>query len=395
MEDNTSTISLIDLVHVFKKKFLKILVIAIVVAILGGAVGGVLTLLDTTYTAELEIYVTPADGSDRLLYDLRSGRFAEQLLLEKNGLPAKDKCNAADYDAAVAALNELARIRQERIDKRDEIDRYYTSDIENRYNVLENEYNNILNVLKMYKDAQSDALVNESHVEMIAFYEEKLQEAEDAKQDYYDNYYSKVVEKRIQLNIELAELSDQLTDQREIADEAVEKVLAAWRKDSTVAKQIKTILKCATYEYHSLSYFEGETKESTDKDKVDESLHRGYIKIKLNVPASSVPDTAADGETYVQELVGLYNNRIADYVENYLEEATGAYEAKCTVISPIVEVEREPDGLLVELIKYAFIGGVVGAVLAYGYFVIQLMMKNAEKNEEIAAEQEAGVAEKE
>ena len=383
MEDNTSTISLVDLVNVFKKNFVKILIVGIVAALLGGVLGGVLTLTKITYTAELEIYVTPADGSDRLLYDLRSGRFAEQLRLEKNGLPAKEKCNAADYDAAVEALDKFAQIRQDRIDKRDEINRYYTSDIENKYSVLESEYNSILNVLKMYKDAQSDALVNESHLEMIAYYEQKLQEAEEAKQDYYDNYYSKVVENRIQLNTELAELTDQLNDQRESVDEAVEKVLSAWRQDPEVGEQVKLIMNCATYEYHSLSYFEGET-EATDKDKESESLHRGYIKITLAVPASAVPDTATDGETFVEELVGRYNNRIGDYVEDYLEEATGVYEAKCTVISPIVNVEREPAGILGEAIKFAAIGAVVGAVLAYCVYVLQLMMKDATAGEEKA-----------
>lgn len=373
MEENV--ISLVDLVNVFKKKFVKIVIFAVIAAIIGGAVGGLMTVLNATYNAELEIYVTPADGSDRLLYDLRSGRFAEQLLLEKTGLPAKDKCNAADYDAALKALEELADIRQKRIDKHEEISRYYTSDIEHQYSVLSSEYDRILGVLKTYKDAQTDALVNEEHQAMIAYYEERLREAEEARDDYYDNHYSPVVIKKLQLNTELAQLSDALYDKRKEVDEAVEKVLAAWRNDPEVAKEVKAILTCVTYEYDMLSYFEEETVKE-DEDSL-ESLHRGYIKIKISVPRSAVPDTVDGGEAYAQLLIDRYNNRVADYVENYLEEATGAYEAKCTVISPIVEIEREPGSMLVEMVKFAAIAGVVVAVLAYVVYVLQMMMRPA------------------
>lgn len=388
MEENSvNEVTLFDLMKLFKKKLKALVVIGLIVAILGGVVGAFVTVTDAVYSAELEVYMTPADGSDRLLYDLRSGRFAEQLLLEKNGLPAKELCNAANYESAEKALKELADIRQKRIDKHEEISRYYTSDIEYQYTVLTNEYNNILNVLKMYKDAQTDGLVNESHLAVIADYEERLREAEDAKKAYYDEVYSKVENKKIQMNTELAQLTDQLTDQREKADEAVEKVLAAWRTDEEVARQVTTILKCVTYEYHKLSYFEEETA-SNKADEENESLHRGYIKIKIAVPSSLLPK-GTNGEEYVQSLIDCYNNRIGAYAENYLERVTGAYEAKCTIVSPIVQIETTTSGIIAEVVKFAVIGGIAGVVLAYLYFVVQLMMK---ENEGDAEQKETAVA---
>ena len=388
MEENSvNEVTLFDLMKLFKKKLKALVVIGLIVAILGGVVGAFVTVTDAVYSAELEVYMTPADGSDRLLYDLRSGRFAEQLLLEKNGLPAKELCNAANYESAEKALKELADIRQKRIDKHEEISRYYTSDIEYQYTVLTNEYNNILNVLKMYKDAQTDGLVNESHLAVIADYEERLREAEDAKKAYYDEVYSKVENKKIQMNTELAQLTDQLTDQREKADEAVEKVLAAWRTDEEVARQVTTILKCVTYEYHKLSYFEEETA-SNKANEESESLHRGYIKIKIAVPSSLLPK-GTNGEEYVQSLIDCYNNRIGAYAENYLERVTGAYEAKCTIVSPIVQIETTTSGIIAEVVKFAVIGGIAGVVLAYLYFVVQLMMK---ENEGDAEQKETAVA---
>ena len=381
MEENSvNEVTLIDLVKLFKKKFKVLVVIGLIAAILGGVVGALATVTGATYSAELEIYITPADGSDRLLYDLRSGRFAEQLLLENNGLPTKELCNAADYEAAEKALAELADIRQRRIDKHEEISRYYTEDIEHQYTVLTSEYNNILNVLKMYKDAQTDGLVNESHLAVIADYEDRLREAEDAKQSYFDEVYSKVENKKIQMNTELAELSDQLKDKREEADEAVEKVLAAWRTDEEVARQVTTILKCVTYEYHKLNYFEEETQAS-DKKEDTESLHRGYVKIKIEVPSSALPK-GTDGKAYVQNLIDCYNNRVGDYAENYLEKVTGAYEAKCTIVSPIVNIETTESGIIVEVVKFAAIAGVACAALGYLFFVVQMVVKVSEGNEE-------------
>ena len=385
-ENNTREISMLDLIKLFRNKFKVLVVVGLIAAILGGACGLLITALNITYTAELEIYVTPSDGSNRLLYDLRSGRFAEQLLLESTGLPAKELCNADDYDAALALLKELEEVRQKRIDKREEISRYYTSDIENRYNVLVTEYNEVWGRLQTYKNAQTDALVDESHIEMIRYYEDRLMEAEEARDDYYDTVYYPVVEEKIRLNIELAELTDQLTDLRKDSEEAVEKVLAAWRQNPDVGKMVKVIMSSVTYEYHMLSYFEDETQDEDAENT--EALHRGYIKIKIKVPTSSVPDTAEDGESFVQELVDCYNLRIADYVESYLEKATGVYEAECTVISPIVEIEEDPDSMIVEVIKYAVIGGVVAAVLAYAVFVLRYLLDpaSAESREETGVE---------
>ena len=381
MEENSvNEISLLDLVKVFKKKFKAIVVIALVLAIVGGGVGGLLAILNRTYSVEMEIFVTPADGSDRLMYNLRSARFAEQLLLEENGLPAKELCNAADYEAAEKVLNELAEIRQKRIDKSEEISRYYTSDIEHRYTVLTNEYNRILNVLQMYKNAQTDALVNEAHAATMAEYEEKLREAEQAREDYYNEYYSKVEDKRIQLNTELAELNDQLKDKRDEVDDAVEKVLATWRTNPEVASFVNTIVNCVKYEYHALNYFEEEETKEEDEE-ASRTLHRGYIKIKIEVPASDIPETAADGKTYVEEIVTRFNNRVDEYVEDYLERNVGSYEAKCTVISPIVQI-KDNSSLIVDGIKFAVIGGVAGGVLAYLYFVVQMLMQEGEKTEE-------------
>ena len=156
MEENSkASVTLVDLVRLFKKKFVLLVVVALLAAIVGGALGAFLNVRATTYMAEIEISVFPTDGSNGLLYLLRSGRFAEQMLLQENGLPPKDQCNAADYEAAEKALAELAAARAQRVEKYEEASRHYVTDVEYVYKALTEEYNSVLTLLKMYKEAQA------------------------------------------------------------------------------------------------------------------------------------------------------------------------------------------------------------------------------------------------
>jgi hypothetical protein len=96
-----------------------------------------------------------------------------------------------------------------------------------------------------------------------------------------------------------------------------------------------------------------------------------------------------EGKDYVEDLIDRYNNRMGDYVEDYLEKATGAYEAKCTVISPIVNIETTESAVIVDAVKFAAIAGIAGGVLAYLFFVVQMLMK---ENDEAEAQKENAVA---
>ena len=382
MEENSkSSVTLIDLVKLFRKKFKLLVVIGLVAAIIGGACGILLGAINTTYVAQIEIGVTPASGSKKLLYLLRSGHFAEQMLLEENGLPAKDECNAEDYEAALEALKKLDEIRTQRIEKRKEVSRYYISDIEHRYKELSDEYSNTLSILKMYKEAQTDALVSPTHEAMIAVYEEKLTEAEQAKNDYYDQYYAPAIDQRLKLGIELELLTDQLEDQKEETDLAVEKVMAAWRKDETVAKRVAALMKCVTYEQLIL-------EEDTGKETENAEQVTGYIVIKIAIPASEIPSTYASKEEYVQEIQDCFETRLTDCVRNFLEEDLSVYEAECDVITPAVQFKKTPDVGIMSALKYAILFAAVAVVLAYGIFALQLVIKEEEKNASKAGQNE-------
>ena len=383
MEENSkNAVTLVDLVKLFQKKFKALIVVALLAAILGGVLGGFFTVRATTYCADMEISVSPTDDGDALLYMLRSGRFAEQLLVEKNGLPPKDQCNAEDYDAALKALEELEAIRALRMEKYEEFSRHYVTDVEHVYKALTEEYDGVLTVLKMYKEAQADALVNETHEARIAEYEAKLAEVSQKRKEYYDNHYAPPMEKKFMLETELARLTDQFVDKKKDADAAVEKVMSAWRYSDNASDRISVLTNFVTYEYHIL-------EEETAKDAAQKAAQYGYIQIKIAVPADAIPASYASGEDYVRSLVDCFETRLADRLSALLQEDLNVYETECVMINPLVQVRRVPGDVRSAAILYGVIGAVVGVVLAYVVFVLQLAMKLQEENTAKAVQTEA------
>ena len=383
MEENSkNAVTLVDLVKLFQKKFKALIVVALLAAILGGVLGGFFTVRATTYCADMEISVSPTDDGDALLYMLRSGRFAEQLLVEKNGLPPKDQCNAEDYDAALKALEELEAIRALRMEKYEEFSRHYVTDVEHVYKALTEEYDGVLTVLKMYKEAQADALVNETHEARIAEYEAKLAEVSQKRKEYYDNHYAPTMEKKFMLETELARLTDQFVDKKKDADAAVEKVMSAWRYSDNASDRISVLTNFVTYEYHIL-------EEETAKDAAQKAAQYGYIQIKIAVPADAIPASYASGEDYVRSLVDCFETRLADRLSALLQEDLNVYETECVMINPLVQVRRVPGDVRSAAILYGVIGAVVGVVLAYVVFVLQLAMKLQEENTAKAVQAEA------
>ena len=366
----------------FGKKLKLIVAIGIIAAIIGGAVGGLRIAANITYDAELIIYTSHVDDNNDLLYALRSGVFAEKLLLEKNGLPPKDKCNAADYEAAQKALAEFEAAREKLKEKNEEVRTHYISDIESKYQALQNEYDLILEALMVYKESPDEGDGrDENHKEKVAYYEELLLVAEKERKDYYDVYYAKAIEKKKELEKELSQARDDVRVKRDLADEALEKVIAPLRDDASMRKQVQKINKYVTYSH--LESVNAETMEEK-ADAVD--MNKKYIKINISIPKR---------EALAKEILGFYKLHLCDYVEKYLEDTAGAIEGECTIANPTAEVERNPKSLMGEIAKYAVVFAVVGAALTYLGFVVHLLAKTSPSNQLSANDQKNQATEKE
>lgn len=376
MEQNKNTpIRVGDLLTLFVKKIKLLIVIGLIFAILGGAWGGLMDSLSMRYNAVIDISISPADETDVLLYDLRSGSFAEKLLLEKNGLPKKELCDPEDYNAALKALAEYETAREKRLEKYYELSYYYTAPIENKYQTLKNDYNEILERLKLYKAVSFEGLdkdEREHHLQMIQIYEEKLEKAEQAKNTYYEEQYGPAMEKRIQLQTELSQCKDEMELKKREADESVEKVLAVWRKDEEIQRRVMRIMDSVKYEY-----FASEAQE--EEDEAEAAFHKGFIKISISV---------LNDAKFAGEIVDYFRLHVTDYVERHLEYFAGKVEVDCTIINPIVSVDSSPASLIPGIVKTAVAFGAVAVVLTYLFCVVRVLLKATERKDEEASSEE-------
>ena len=158
--------------------------------------------------------------------------------------------------------------------------------------------------------------------------------------------------------------------------------MSAWRYSDNASDRISVLTNFVTYEYHIL-------EEETAKDAAQKAAQYGYIQIKIAVPADAIPASYASGEDYVRSLVDCFETRLADRLSALLQEDLNVYETECVMINPLVQVRRVPGDVRSAAILYGVIGAVVGVVLAYVVFVLQLAMKLQEENTAKAVQTEA------
>lgn len=348
-----------DLLKLFFKKLKLMIVFALIGAVIGGCLGGYLAIKNADYTAEMKIVVTPVDDTDALLNNLRLDRFAESLLLDENGLPPKADCNAKDYEAALLAVNAYEEARAERWDKYVEFSTHHITDIENNYKRLLTEYQEAFELLKMYKAADGETVNNEEHLKMVAHCEENLRAVQAKKDAYYNEYYVPACEKHEKLKAELTALGDKVDVTKREADDAVEKVLVEWRKETGVSEKINNIASYSSFEYI-------ETNIPDPSNKNASTIDKGYIKINISVPASN--------KKFAYTLIDEYKAHICDYVEKQLETISGQPDVDCVLATPTASVSAPGISQYVsEAVKYAFVAAVALAILVYVFFLCKML----------------------
>ena len=370
------TVTLWDILKLLAGKIKIIILVALVAAILGGAFGGFMAYRGVTYYAEIGLSVSPVDDSDNLIYTLKSERFIEKLLFEENGLPAKEDCNPEDYDKALKALEEYEEARESRNEKYDQYTQYYIQDVEQEYNMLKTKYDQIFNVLKLYKEAAVEEFAkDEGHKKMIADYEARLLAAENEKNEYYDNEYAPKKMRQTELEIQLAQANDVMNEKRRAADEALENLLVSWRKIEDVRSKVLEISSCVSYEYSTLN-------ENAANKTSKEEPNKGHISIMISVP---------DDEALAEMITERYVLRLEDIVVEYLERAADASakadseagiqisDVECVIKNPIVDVSKTPSSIVPDVIKNAVIFALVGVVLACVALVVKMLVKMSEQ----------------
>lgn len=386
--NDTMEITIFDIFSALRKKLKLIICLTLIAAVIGGALGCVLTNFSSTYGAVVSFHVSPFDDSDALLYNLQSEAFAEKLLLDENGLPPKDQCDPEDYEKALEAINSLNMARKEKYELRREINMlpYSLAIIEEEYARLSSAYNNAYNVLNIYKSAASDKVAeDDSHKEMIAIYEQKLIEAEAAKNAYAESVYNPAIENKLVLDGEFARVARKVADQRDEVEKLVEIVVAPWRENKDVKKQVADIMNGVSYEYEKLESLENNKSTSSTK----EEPHKGYIKVTVNIERD---------KEFAEFVVDKIKSNVAPFVINHIEAATGDVKVKCTLISTFGAIEQTSDGMIIGAVKYAVIAAIAVAIIVCGVVVLKLvvekMMPDNDKNKAVAESKQEPVADK-
>ncbi|MBQ7358282.1 MAG: hypothetical protein IJW65_06070 [Clostridia bacterium] len=355
MEQNTKKeINIVDLWQVFTKNVVLLIVIALVGAIICGAVGGVLAYVNVSYETTLKFSVSPTDDTDALLYNLQSEAFAEKLLLEENGLPEKSECDPEDYAAALAAIEAFNAAREQKRALRREYNRLQITVVEYQMKYYDQEYAKIFEQLSTYKSAPSETIANdESHKAMINKLESELSDIIDERSKFIEETYNPVMLHRADLQEKLNLASYLVNDTRREAEALTEKVLAPWREREEVQSKIQEIVSSVSYEYAKL-----ETTETTTASK-NEEQNKGYIKIYVSVDKD---------EELAKEIVDGLKRCVGPFVVKHIEEVTSSVQVDCMLISTVSAPTRVGDNVIVKAATFAVIGGI--ALFAVTYIVL-------------------------
>ena len=355
MEQNTKKeINIVDLWQVFTKNVVLLIVIALVGAIICGAVGGALAYVNVSYETTLKFSVSPTDDTDALLYNLQSEAFAEKLLLEENGLPEKSECDPEDYAAALAAIEAFDAAREQKRALRREYNRLQITVVEFQMKYYDQEYAKIFEQLSTYKSAPSETIANdESHKAMINKLESELSDIIDERSKFIEETYNPVMLHRADLQEKLNLASYLVNDTRREAEALTEKVLAPWRESEEVQSKIQEIMSSVSYEYAKL-----ETTETTTASK-NEEQNKGYIKIYVSVDKD---------EELAKEIVDGLKRCVGPFVVKHIEEVTSSVQVDCMLISTVSAPTRVGDNVIVKAATFAVVGGI--ALFAVTYIVL-------------------------
>ena len=353
-------LTLAQILKMFKGKVVLIICLSLVAAILGGAFAVVSSVFSRDYGTSVEFYVSTADSSHTLLSVLQSEAFAEKLLLEDNGLPAKEQCDPADYAAALAAIEATKAARDAKYEAKKALDLipYKLAPIQQHYDYLNSLYTEARNLLDIYKGANTSDkdILGENHAQKIAEYEAAVAKAAADQESYYTETYFPMIEKKLAAEYDLKSATDALDEALRAEEELVEKVLASWRTQASVQKKLSDI-----YDGVRFSYALREVRNGNNVSLVE---NPNFIVATVLVQ---------NDEDFANELLAKIKSISPEIIENNIEQLTGEVDVNCTLMSTFSTVEVVNGG---GMIKDAIVYALVAAIAAFALICIVIIGKN-------------------
>lgn len=344
MEENIRTQEEISLAEIFKILWrkVKVLIFALVIgAIFGGSLGVLTTFNEKYYGTTVEFYVNPKKDENQINNEsqygvygaygrhvmdnmtklLGSESFAEQLLLDDDGLPTKflSDENRAEIDAKIAEAGTPLAIKKSAVKTADDA-RTAMAEAQVVYNQKAKEWETELQIL--VAGGATVVEIETAREQCLGEAKRALETAQDAK--------------------ELAELAE--TKAIEDANTAVEAVRALWRETKLYEELIVTVTESINYRYYD--------EEETDVD----DLARSFIYVNVSV----LNDEELANDLFDQLLIMLPR-----YVEKNMAIPSGYIGTNCQRITRLNEVEQTNSGYMLKTaIKYALLFGAVALVIA-------------------------------
>ncbi len=344
MEENIRTQEEISLAEIFKILWrkVKVLIFALVIgAIFGGSLGILTTFNEKYYGTTVEFYVNPKKDENQINNEsqygvygaygrhvmdnmtklLGSESFAEQLLLDDDGLPTKflSDENRAEIDAKIAEAGTPLAIKKSAVKTADDA-RTAMAEAQVVYNQKAKEWETELQIL--VAGGATVVEIETAREQCLGEAKRALETAQDAK--------------------ELAELAE--TKAIEDANTAVEAVRAIWRETELYEELIITVTESINYRYY----------DETETDVDD--LARSFIYVNVSV----LNDEELANDLFDQLLVMLPR-----YVEKNMAIPSGYIGTNCQRITRLNEVEQTNSGYMLKTaIKYALLFGAVSLVIA-------------------------------
>lgn len=344
MEENIRTQEEISLAEIFKILWrkVKVLIFALVIgAIFGGSLGILTTFNEKYYGTTVEFYVNPKKDENQINNEsqygvygaygrhvmdnmtklLGSESFAEQLLLDDDGLPTKflSDENRAEIDAKIAEAGTPLAIKKSAVKTADDA-RTAMAEAQVVYNQKAKEWETELQIL--VAGSATVVEIETAREQCLGEAKRALESAQDAK--------------------ELAELAE--TKAIEDANTAVEAVRALWRETELYEELIITVTESINYRYY----------DETETDVDD--LARSFIYVNVSV----LNDEELANDLFNQLLVMLPR-----YVEKNMAIPSGYIGTNCQRITRLNEVEQTNSGYMLKTaIKYALLFGAVALVIA-------------------------------
>lgn len=337
MEENVRIQEELSLGEIFKILWgkIKLLLLVLLVGVVAGAGIGVLTTFNVKYYGtSMEFYVNPTKEStqtdsnseygvygtysrpvmDNIVRLLGSDSFAEQLLLDEDGMPKfRDEDKQAELDEAI----EVARpLKQEAKAKEDKLTQASKETVKAQlaYNERAEEWAIELNLGSVSSD------------EKVAYFETVTKELTDAK----------LAEKNAQ---------NELNEVNKIANVETQKVYELYRQTPIYQSLMKTINESVTYSYY----------KTVDDDAV-EALAKSFIYVEISI---------LNNEKLANDLYNQILNALPSYVMSKMPIPTGYSGTSCQRITRMDEVKRTNEGyVLSTAIKYALVLGVVALGIA-------------------------------